>query len=383
MPVIHRKKIKKQVTGNTGNTVDTLISQPYFVNEGFAPAELSAELSGDKTIRAMAVMRGGLVTGVITRSAFFEAMSAGNCSEIDPGKYVFDTQVLSGQLHPFDIWERYSMDRLIDKIWFAVTDRNGEYSGLFSSIDLLNYLSGTMLTDMSIANTIQSRINGGGKEVQTGTFSIASFSLPAKGIGGDLVFYSENDDGSMIFALFDVSGKGTSASLVTGIIFGILSFAHKEVPIDTLIRRMNRILNTTFQNELFVTGVIGRIEQDGSAIMISDLGHSHCYTFPHPRHVCSETGTLPLGIDSDITPKFMEIELKPGENIVIMSDGIIEQKNDEHRPFDINTAFRILGSGQSKPLSECLTQIAQEYRTFIGLKSQHDDASMIVIRRDE
>jgi|GEM_PF-2627720 len=380
MQVIHKKNFKKQTFGNT---IDMLISQPYFVNKGYNHADLSAELVADKTIKAMAVMNGGLITGVITRSAFFEAMSVSSGSDIDPESYLFEAQVLSGQLHPFDIWDKDSIDRLINKIWFAVTDKNGEFSGLFSSIDLLNFLSNITLLDMSLANTIQSRINGGGNEVQAGKFSIASFSLPAKGIGGDLVYSSKIDDGSTIFALFDVSGKGTAASLVTGIIFGILSFALTEVTIETLIRRINRILNTTFQNELFVTGVIGRVEADGSAITISDLGHSHCYTLPHARHVCVETGTLPLGIDYDITPQFMNIELKPGEQFVIISDGIIEQQNDEHRPFNINSIFKILETGQSETLGECLKLIANDYRNFMGLKSQHDDASMIVIRRDE
>src|SRR5690554_8088113 len=95
----------------------------------------------------------------------------------------------------------------------------------------------------------------------------------------NLILATQNDyyalnDGSVIFIIGDVSGKGIAASLMMshlhGLIHSLLSF---ELPVNKIVEKVNMLFNesTLFSN--YATMVLGKAFPDGK-IEICIAGHN-------------------------------------------------------------------------------------------------------------
>ncbi len=141
---------------------------------------------------------------------------------------------------------------------------------------------------------------------------------PATEVGGDFfqIFPASND--SLLVIVGDVSGKGMRAALVVSVIVGALQNRRSDSP-AALLGELNAVLLTRSEGG-FTTCSCALFTPDGS---LTIANAEHLAPYRNGEEVAVPPG-LPLGIAADSEWEETRIILKPGDRLLWVSDGVVE-----------------------------------------------------------
>ena len=166
-------------------------------------------------------------------------------------------------------------------------------------------------------------------------------------VGGDFYDVFALDDGSWILVIGDVLGKGAEAAAVTALArYTVRAVAGRSPsPAATLAALNDEMLRQRNPDRRFVTAVLARLEphaDGGARLVVASGGH------PPPvllraggdAEVVPCPGTL-LGVEDDARSFDQEIELGPGDTLVLYTDGVTEASREHPlTPEDLGAALR-------------------------------------------
>jgi sigma-B regulation protein RsbU (phosphoserine phosphatase) len=265
---------------------------------------------------------------------------------------------------------------------YVLVDGAGRYSGVFSTTDLLIYLSNITARDISLARRLQTAIVKESFSFTGKRTAILGSSATAKEVGGDFYVLKRLVDGKLLIAVCDVSGKGIAASLITAVLGGFFDGYTKSNSIKTFARTLNRYIIDTFSLEYFVTGIIIEFDEDTGEATICDMGHSYMLVMEGAKlmRLGSETANPPLGVLPALSPMTLGYHLKQGSLLVLFTDGVIDQTNGNGRDYTEQRLWSLLkGHGGLSPqqLSEKLTA---DLASFRGEAPQRDDITFVIMK---
>ncbi|HJZ49250.1 MAG TPA: PP2C family protein-serine/threonine phosphatase [Roseiflexaceae bacterium] len=210
---------------------------------------------------------------------------------------------------------------------------------------------------------------------------VAGCSIPAKEVGGDFFAYHSFADGRLGVAVGDVSGKGIPAALLMALAlntFETLVDAYSDQ--GALLTACNGALAPRMiqskQNAAFLSVVLdsacseARVANAGLVAPL--LWRCGCVEY-------IESFGLPLGATHSASYAQETVELRPGDRLLLVSDGIVEAMNGAHELWGferLEAAFR--AAGRDDPATLIETILAQ-LRAFTGDAPQHDDMTMVAI----
>lgn len=192
-------------------------------------------------------------------------------------------------------------------------------------------------------------------------FAVETAYLPAQEVGGDFWQIAPGADGSLLAVVGDVSGKGLQAAMSVSTIVGALRGEEERRPAEVLAR-LNRVLCGQISG--FVTCCAVLLEADGRGV-IANAGHLSPYCGGKEMEV---EGGLPLGVVADAEYAERAFGLRVGEELVFVSDGVVEATGPRGVMF---------GFGRTEEISrERAGYIAETARAF----GQNDDITVIAVR---
>lgn len=189
---------------------------------------------------------------------------------------------------------------------------------------------------------------------------ICGINRPITEVSGDFYDYFELPDGTIAFALGDVSGKGMNAALLmakTASLFRCLGKTIRDPA--RLLSILNREICETTSRGMFVTMVAGLYEPSSGVLRYANAGHlPPLIKFPNRLYETVAPDAPPLGIMPEIQFQDHEINLNGGL-FVAFSDGLTEFRyGDEELGTDgLNL---LLDFAQDKPLMERLEAVLTE-----------------------
>jgi len=202
-----------------------------------------------------------------------------------------------------------------------------------------------------------------GSDAKTPGLVVEIAYLPASEVGGD--FYQElnDEDGSLLILVGDVSGKGMRAALLVGHISGALSNERSRRPAEVLAHLNDSLVGRVAGG--FVTSCCARIDPSG-AVTLANAGHLPPYCGGQEVEV--ECG-LPLGVVRGV--QYAETRMDLGRNVpfLLLSDGVVEAANSAGELFGFDRTREISG----KPAAE----IAEAAKAW----GQNDDITVVTVRR--
>jgi phosphoserine phosphatase RsbU/P len=151
-------------------------------------------------------------------------------------------------------------------------------------------------------------------------------SYPCKDIGGDFFDLVHTERGlSLIVA--DVSGKGVSAAVVASILQGML-FSHlaENASLSEMIGTVNRFLFEKIGGQKYATLVIARLSPEGELELIN-CGHVPPIVVSGDTISKLEDGNLPVGLIPVAHFTSAKHQLKPGDRIIVVTDGVTEAED--------------------------------------------------------
>ncbi len=158
-------------------------------------------------------------------------------------------------------------------------------------------------------------------------FEIAAATYPAEEVGGDVYDALLLDDGLLSLTVADASGHGLPAALqARDVITGLRMGVAKDQKMTATIRRLNRVINSSGLSSRFVSLFYAEVEEAGAVIYVN-AGHCAPLLFNPSGAVFELPSTGPvLGPLPDTKYRRSWATLRPGEILLIFTDGLIEQK---------------------------------------------------------
>ncbi len=173
--------------------------------------------------------------------------------------------------------------------------------------------------ELKAASSVQQLLLQGASQPTPG-FQVESVYLPASEAGGDFFFVEPTDDGSIVAVVGDVSGKGLTAAMRVAMILGVLHREDSFDPAEILFNLNNALIA---QEQLgFSTACCIRIASSGE-YAYANAGHIAPYLAGRELETVP---ALPLGLVPDQSYELIRGRLKPGERVVLVSDGVPEAR---------------------------------------------------------
>ena len=157
---------------------------------------------------------------------------------------------------------------------------------------------------------------------------VNAVSYACKDIGRDF-FDLVYTDGGLSLIVADVSGKGVSAAVVASILQGMLySQLARDSSLPEMIAAVNRFLCDKVGGQKYATLVIARLLGSGELELIN-CGHVPPLLVSGDSITKLEDGNLPVGLVPNAEFQATRLQLKPGDRLLLVTDGVTEAEDAE------------------------------------------------------
>ena len=149
------------------------------------------------------------------------------------------------------------------------------------------------------------------------------------------------------------------------------------------VHRVNHHIDEAAHDGRFITFILGQIELTENLVSFVNAGHLEPLLLEADgtlRELCGDHPSVPLGVMDDYEYQSLQHHLKPGEQLILYTDGVTEAMNEEREQFGIERLKSVILETPQSP-AELGEQILKAVRTFAGQAEQYDDLTLVIIGR--
>jgi sigma-B regulation protein RsbU (phosphoserine phosphatase) len=259
----------------------------------------------------------------------------------------------------------------------------GELQGLYDSLD----------RDLIEARKIQQSL----VRDRQGDFGTASVSLllrPSGHVGGDLVGYFPLGPERIAFFAVDVAGHGVAAAMMAARLAGVLTSAAPGGnvalaldlaaqpavrPPERVAARLNRLVHEVMRVDQYFTCVYAEADLATGRLALVQAGH------PHPVLLRADgrvervgTGGLPVGLLPEAQWDRVDLHLRPGDRLAIVSDGFTECTDRAGRELGEDGLLAMLAQDADLAGTALLDALLARVELFAGGADFADDLSAVL-----
>ncbi len=221
---------------------------------------------------------------------------------------------------------------------------------------------------------------------------------PLSLVSGDLFNFYTDEYVLNGISLFDASGHGVAASLVTMLAENIIRQTYTELlqnkeSVAEGMRLINeRFIEAKGEIENYLTGILLKIKEkkDGSCtIVMSNAGHPYPLFYNAKENRVEEmlptsdmAYTGPVGL-SGFGGEYSEMEftMNKGDILLLYTDGITEMANEEKIEFGIEPILRTMEANANCSAEEIIKKLMNRLEKYIADTPRIDDVSVIILKR--
>ena len=225
---------------------------------------------------------------------------------------------------------------------------------------------------------------------------------PASGISGDM--FDVYHIGNVLegISLFDVSGHGIAAGLVTMLCKNIIAQDFRDglysgethEDLGTVMENINRsVITAKGDIENYLTGILLRLDNSpegepchaeltnaGSPVPLLYVKKEQKCVEIKTHNPSSQYGMVGIrGLDVSFPPQ--QFDIAPEDALVLYTDGITEAENSAHEQFGKERLAKAIVAAGSVSASARLNFILNELKTFTDGVPFADDITLIVLQR--
>lgn len=206
---------------------------------------------------------------------------------------------------------------------------------------------------------------------------------PAFHVGGDFFDFLWFDPTHLGLLVGDVSGKAVSGALFMA---RVASEFRVHAPLEAtprcLLQRVNHAVAAIADNGMFSTAVLISIDLETHIARCSNAGHTTPLLRRGDRVIPVEdpkARTLPLGIEKDIQVDEIEVQLEPGDVLLLYTDGLLEARDPAGNLYGQERLARTLAhaTGTAQAIVDALLA---DVDAFTGQAHQSDDQTVVCVQ---
>jgi len=236
--------------------------------------------------------------------------------------------------------------------------------------------------EMQVAAEVQKRLFPE-KLPETAVIHCAGLCIPARGVGGDYYDFLDLGYGKIGIALADVAGKGIAAALVMSVVQASLrSLAETDgAALADLAAKMNRLLYRSTGTSSYATFFYARFDEERRELRYVNAGHNPPYLLRNSGEMEElPAGGLVIGMFPAARYEEAALQLRPGDVLIVFSDGVPEAHNPEDEEFGEDRLKDLLRKTACLSVNEMATRILDELKDWMRDAPQFDDLTFILMK---
>ena len=233
---------------------------------------------------------------------------------------------------------------------------------------------GQRTTPFTLAAEIQRRLLPASFTCEADSFTLAAWLEPAASIGGDTFDYSLARD-LLHLSITDAMGHGVHSALTATLCVSGLRNARRRG--GSLVEQAHAANQALVDNApdgfAFATGLLGRLDLQTGVLAVVNAGH------PGPLLVRAGAvqplalpANRPFGIVSDEIYQPGQVDLQPGDRLVLLTDGMLERGA---AALDLSVRLQHLGGLHPREVVRVLGDLVVE----VAGPTLRDDACLLVL----
>jgi sigma-B regulation protein RsbU (phosphoserine phosphatase) len=287
------------------------------------------------------------------------------------GRPIGTIQVFTGEVRRFSRFD-VNLLRAISQL-LSTAIQNAKLDGMRREAERVQ-------RQVRLAADVQKRMLPG-KMPSIPPFDIAARYVPSTELGGDFYdFISLN--GNLGIAVGDVVGKGVAASLLMASVRASLrAYAQDVYDIDEIISRVNIALARDTRDNEFATLFYGVLDPASKRLTYCNAGHEAPLLLRDGKFAKLEVGGMIVGIDGGQPYEKAILHLKPGDMLLLYTDGLCDAQNFDKQRFGRERIKEaMLAAREMTTAHDALSHVLWEMRRFAGLNERVDDTTLVMVR---
>jgi len=215
-------------------------------------------------------------------------------------------------------------------------------------------------------------------------YGLVGMNQPCRTVGGDYYDFAI-DEGRLLLALGDVSGKGTGAALLMTVLRAAVRGHWTDPLISEAVSRINRTVCQNVPTNKYVTFFMAVLDPPTGQITFVNAGHNPPLLVRADGTVEKlQAGGMVLGFFEDVPYVDGQTQLRPGDTLLVFSDGVTETWNAENddEEFGEEGLMRVAVEGRGLDAAGLRDQILRELERFAAGAKATDDRTLIVLKRN-
>ncbi len=297
---------------------------------------------------------------------------------------------LSKPMDPQELKARLQTGQRIISMQEDMVEKNRRISEAF---DRLNLLYKRIDDDLRSASRMQQALIPQ-RQTRCGPVNIGVLYQSSGHVGGDLVGFFEVAENRVAIYAIDVAGHGVSSALMTARLSNLFSGQHLEENIGirrlpngefsarnpaNIAAELNDRLQDDADTDLYFTMLYADVNLDTGKVVLCQAGHPNPALIRRSGEVeFPGEGGLPIGLVPDMSYDTISITMKPGDRLLMFSDGITECENAAGEMMEEEGLMAILEKNPNLGEAALLDEIVKEMVTFTGHDQFTDDVSALL-----
>jgi len=214
-------------------------------------------------------------------------------------------------------------------------------------------------------------------------YEVAGQSEPALRVGGDYFDFLEFEDGRWGFCLADVSGKGITASLLMSNVQATIRGQARLAPdVGQCVERSNQMLYESTDSNKFVTMFYAVLDPKTNILDYSNAGHNPPILISADREpMLLEAGGPVLSVMPKFPYAHAEVEMRPGDTLLVYTDGYSEAMNGRFEEFGEDSMRELAATYKDLAPQKLLDTVTEKVNKFCEGTPQFDDMTIMALHR--
>ena len=236
-------------------------------------------------------------------------------------------------------------------------------------------------TQLEVARQVQLELLPA-RDPELDGFDISAYNFPTEEVSGDYYDWVRIYDDQIGVVIADVSGKGVPAALLMAFLRASLRAAtHIGYSPHISMSKVNYLLWESIERNQFVTAFYGILDATNRTIAYSNAGHNPALLMDQDGTArFEERGGVPLGMFRDTRYYEYYETMKPGQVLVLYTDGVTEAMNSAGEEYGRQRLVDAVRESRDLSAREIIDFIHRDVIAWTEGLGAHDDVTFFVIK---